>query len=99
MPRRYRHIKNYEGEILELKSQGKSNREICEKFGFEIKQLKDFITHHNTSQKKINAGISLKRKGSPPKDYVGSEQDKAAELKYILARKEVKIKSLEMNMN
>jgi hypothetical protein len=38
----------------------------------------------------------LRKKGRPPKDYVVSEQDKIAELKYILARKEAKIKSLEM---
>lgn len=96
MPRSYRHIKEYELEILELKSQGKSNREICEKFGFEMKQLKNFITRHNTNQRKLAAGIALKRKGRPPKYYVVSEQDKVAELKYILARKEAKIKSLEM---
>ena len=30
------------------------------------------------------------------KDYVVSEQDKVSELKYILARKDAKIKSLEM---
>lgn len=96
MARRYRHIKEYESEILELKSQGKTNREICEKFGFEIKQLKNFINRYNRNQRKLEARIALKRKGRPPKDYVISEQDKVAELKYILARKEAKIKSLEM---
>ena len=38
----------------------------------------------------------MRKKGRPPKDYVVSEQDRIAELKYILARKEAKIKSLEM---
>ena len=38
----------------------------------------------------------LKRKGRPPKDCVVTEQDKVAELKYILARKHAKIKLLEM---
>ena len=96
MPRSYRHIKEYELEILELKSQGKTNREICEKFGFEIKQLKNFITRHNTNQQKLTVGIALKRKGRLPKDYAVSEQDKVAKLRYILARKDAKIKSLEM---
>ncbi|MBO5746183.1 MAG: hypothetical protein J6Q76_05645 [Clostridia bacterium] len=54
------------------------------------------MTRYNTRQKKLAAGIALKRKGRPPKDYVVSEQDKVAELRYILARKEAKIKSLEM---
>ena len=38
----------------------------------------------------------MKRKGRPPKDCVVSERDKVAELKYIIARKDAKIKSLEM---
>ena len=96
MPRSYRHIKEYESEILELKLQGKTNREICEKFGFELKQLKNFINRYNTNQRKLEAGIALKRKGRPPKDYIVSEQDKVAELRYILARKEAKIRTLEM---
>ena len=96
MARSYRHIQEYEKEILEQKSQGRTNREICEKFAFSIKELKNFITRYNNNQKKLEAGIELKRKGRPPKDYVVSEQDKVTELKYILARKEAKIKSLEM---
>ena len=39
MSRGYRHIQNYEKEILELRAQGKTRREICEKFGFSIKQM------------------------------------------------------------
>ena len=96
MPRSYRHIKEYEKEIMELKAQGKTKREICEKYGFSMKQLTNFITRYNVNQRKIAAGIALKRKGRPPKDYVISEQDKVAELRYILARKDAKIKSLEM---
>ena len=34
MPRSYRHIKEYEKEILVLRKQGKTKREICEKYGF-----------------------------------------------------------------
>ena len=58
--------------------------------------MQEFKTRYNRKQRKLAAGIALKRKGRPPKDYVVSEQDKVAELKYILARKEAKIKSLEM---
>ena len=96
MPRSYRHIKEYEKEILELRSQGKTRREICEKYGFTIKQLTNFINRYNTNQKKLEVGIALRKKGRPPKDYVVREEDKVAELKYIIARKEAKIKSLEM---
>ncbi|MBQ8782132.1 MAG: hypothetical protein IJZ72_10725 [Oscillospiraceae bacterium] len=58
--------------------------------------MRDFKTRYNKKQKKIEAGIALKKKGRPPKNCVVSEQDKIAELKYMLARKEAKIKALEM---
>lgn len=96
MPRSYRHIKEYETVILSLKEEGKTNQEICERLGFEIKQLKNFINRYNRNKKKANAGMSIKRKGRAPKDYVVSEQDKVEELRYVLARKEAGIKSLEM---
>ena len=96
MPREYRNIKEYEREIFALRDEGKTNREICEKFGFKQRQLENFINRHNRNQAKLSSGISIKPKGRPPKDYVVSEEDKVAKLKYILARKEAKIKSLEM---
>ena len=34
MARVYRHIKEYEGEILRLKAEGKTKREIGEQLGF-----------------------------------------------------------------
>jgi hypothetical protein len=101
MPRSYRHIKDYEKEILELRKQGKPKREICEKYGFSMKQLTNFITRHNTNQKKVAAGIALKKKGRPRKD--GNELppsiqqlSKLTQLQYEIARKDAKIKSLEM---
>ena len=96
MPRSYRHMQDYEKEIMELREQGLTGRQIQEKFGFSKKQYKNFITRYNRRQDKIAAGIALKTKGRPPKEYIVSEQDKVAELKYILARKDAKIKSLEM---
>lgn len=38
----------------------------------------------------------MKKKGRSTKNYVVSEQNKIAELKYILARKEAKVKALKM---
>lgn len=96
MPRGYRHIKEYETEIFRLKEQGLTKREIGEKLGFSFDQVHNFISRHNSRQRKLAAGIAIKKKGRPPKDYVVSEQDKVAELRYILARKDAKIKSLEM---
>ena len=101
MPRYYRHINEYEKEILEMRKQGKSKREICEKFGFSIKQLTDFVTRYNRKQKKLAEGISIKPKGRPRKD--GSDLppsiqqlSKLTQLQYELAMKERHIKRLEM---
>lgn len=96
MPREYRHIKMYGHEILELKSQGMTTRKIGEKLGFSKKQICNFITRHNQNQRKLEAGIALRKKGRPAKDSVVTEADKMSELKYILARKEAKIQQLEM---
>ena len=96
MPRGYRHIQEYEKEILELRAQGKTGREIREKFGFSKKQYDNFITRYNRRQDKIAAGIAIKKKGRPSKDFVVTEEDKLAELRYKLARKDARIKQLEM---
>ena len=96
MPRSYRHIKEYEKEILSLKEKGLTKREIGEKLGFSYDQIHNFISRHNERQRKLSAGIVIKKKGRPPRNYVISERDKVAELRYILARKDAKIKSLEM---
>ena len=96
MPREYRHIQEYEKEILELRAKGKTRREICEKFGFSKKQIEGFITRYNRRQDKIAAGIALKKKGRPAKDSIVTEEDKLAALRYKLARKDARIKQLEM---
>ena len=96
MPRSYRHIKDYEYEIEELRKEGYTSREIGNKLGFSYKQMRNYFYRKNVTDRKIQAGIALKRKGRPPKDYVVTEESKISELRYILARKEAKIKSLEM---
>ena len=96
MSREYSHIQKYEKEILKLKEKGLTRKEIGDKLGFTSDQIHNFISRYNRNHRKLAAGIALKRKGRPPKDYVVCEQDKVAELRYILARKEAKIKSLEM---
>ena len=43
MPRNYRHIKQYETEMLKLKEKGWSIREIGNKFGLTRDQTHDFF--------------------------------------------------------
>ena len=96
MPREYRHIEEYEKEILHLGEEGKTLREIGEQLGFSYKQVRNFKTRYNEKQRKIAAGIANKKKGRPAKDSVVTEKDKLADLRYKLARKDAKIKQLEM---
>jgi len=86
----------YEQEILEMKSQGKTLREIGNQLGFSYEQVHNFISRHNEKQRKIAAGIAIKKKGIPSKNYVVTEEDKVTELRYKLARKDARIKQLEM---
>ena len=96
MSREYRKIKEYELEIKRLREEGYSGKQIAEKLGFSHKQIRNYYYRSNVEQRKVKAGIVPKRRGRPSKDYVVSEDAKVAELRYILARKEAKIKSLEM---
>jgi len=101
MPREYRNISQYEKEIIELWEQGKTLREIGEMFGFTKNQVQDFKTRYNIRQRKLAAGMTLKRKGRPRKD--GNELppsiqrlSKLIQLQYEIARQERHIKQLKM---
>ena len=96
MPREYRHIEGYEKEIIRLWEEGKTLRQIGEMLGFSYKQMRDFKTRYNQKQRKLAAGIVIKKKGRPAKNSVVTEEDKLADLRYKLARKDAKIKQLEM---
>lgn len=87
MPRKYRHIKEYEKEILELKNQGLTHRQIGERLGFSKEQIKGYLKRHNKSTQKQNASTlpaSVQRLG------------KTAQLEYEISRKDCRIKQLEM---
>jgi DNA-binding CsgD family transcriptional regulator len=96
MARSYKHIQQYEKEILELKEQGLTHRQIGERLGFTKKQVKGFFYRNKEKQRKIAAGIALRKKGRPSKDDKYTETDKVNELKYIISRKDARIKALEM---
>ena len=62
MPREYRHIKQYEKEILELKEKGLTKREIGEKFGLSKEQIKGFLKSKRRQEEKYLAGYHRRRK-------------------------------------
>jgi len=82
-------------KALALKAEGFTYQEMGHQLGYSKKQITKLITRYNSNQRKIAAGIALKKKGRPPKNYVVSERDKLTELKYILNRKDYRIKQLE----
>ena len=44
MSRKYRHIKDFEKELIEYLEQGHTLRETGDKFGFTYKEMRDFKT-------------------------------------------------------
>lgn len=101
MSREYRHISQYEKEILELKGKGNSHQEIADKLGFEKKHIKEFFHRYNRKQRKLANGIVIKPKGRPKKDGIAlppsvQKLNRLAQLQYELASKERYIKRLEM---
>ena len=101
MPREYRHISQYEKEILALKASGLTYREIGEKSGFTRKQVDEFLRRYRQKQKKLASGMTIRPKGRPRKDGAElppsvQQLSKLTQLQYELAMKERHIKRLEM---
>ena len=101
MPREYRHIKQYEKELLQLQEEGKTYRQIGEQLGLQTKKVQKFFERYRNNQKKLAAGITIKPKGRPRKDGTTlppsiQQLSKLTRLQYELAMKERHIKSLEM---
>ena len=91
-----RRISYYGKEIKELREKGLTHKEIGEELGFRREQIKKYFKREREREKKLSMGVMPKRKGRLPKNYVIKEEDKVAELQYILYRKEARIKRLEM---
>lgn len=96
MSRRYIHIQQYLPQIKELFIEGKTQKEIQKILGIEGKRpIHDLLKRERYKQRKLEAGIALKKRGRPPKNHVVLEEDKIAELRYKLNRKNAYIKRLE----
>ena len=101
MPREYRHIKQYESELLNLKNQGLTYNEIAEKIGFTKKQVQKYFERYRIEQRKLNAGQAIHKKGRPCKNIIElppsiRRLDKFAQMRYVMASKDRYIKRLEM---
>lgn len=84
MSRKYVKIDEHGKEILELKLEGKTNREIAQKLGVDRKCIRNWVTRFNRQQQKLAAGIKLRPKGRPRKDT--QPKDIVAEQAYEINR-------------
>ena len=101
MSRKYKHIIEFESEIIDMVNQGITLREIGNKLGFTYQEVQDFKTRYNKRQRKIEAGEKIHKRGRPCNkegELPPSIQrlDKLAQMRYILASKERYIKRLKM---
>ena len=98
MPREYLHIKQYEKEILQLKEEGLTHREIGERLGIEQIKIKKFVERYHAKEKKQS---EVKPKGRPRKNRQElspsvQKLSKLSQQQYELSIKERYIKRLEM---
>ena len=77
-------------DVLKMKAQGRTNHEISEYYEFKDKYvIKQLISRYNRKQKMIQAGITPRRKGSPPKGYIITEDQKDNEIKRLKMENEL----------
>ena len=96
MPRQYRYMEQYAEEILKIKAEVKTSGEIGAKLGSRKEQIHSFISRHNEKQRKVSAGIAIKKKGKSTQNSVVPEKDRITNLRYKPARKDARIKQLDM---
>lgn len=64
-------------DVIKLKSEGKTNKEIVEIFGLaNIKTVKNIVQLYNQKQRALAAGISPKKRGRTAKGYQITEDGK-----------------------
>lgn len=77
-------------EVLKLKGEGKTHREISQYFGFPDKTIiKGLIKRFNRKQRKITSGIMPRKKGRPRKNEVTAEVAKDNTIKLLKMENEL----------
>lgn len=60
---KWTNIKAIEPEIIAMRAEGKTRREIAEYFGLEKEQIKNWVNRYNREQARLAAGLPPKRRG------------------------------------
>jgi transposase len=91
MPRSYNRVKEHEAEIMAMKAEGRTSREIAEHLGFSDKKIiKQFMTRKN--QKERQAGIRTtvpQKRGRPRKRPIATENEKDNEIRRLTMENEL----------
>jgi len=88
--RQYTHIQALDAEITQMWSEGKTQREIADYYGFKDKYVvKRYLKRQRKKQRCIEAGITPRRRGRPPKGYTSTEADKDQEIKRLKMENEL----------
>lgn len=72
-------------DVLRMKQEGKSYREISEFYGFNDKKVikQWLVERHNKKMRKVAKGIMPKKKGRPRKSEIGPEEYKDYVIKQL----------------
>ena len=89
MARKYTNMKVMEAQILKMREEGKTKREIAEHLGLNKEQVKNWINRYNQAQRRFENGILPRRRGRPPKGYKPTEQEKDNEIKRLKMENEL----------
>ena len=84
MSRKYVKIDEHGKQILEMKAQGKTSREIAQMLGVDRECIRNWVFRYNRQQQKKEAGIRPRPKGRPRKD--AQPRDIIAEQAYEIQR-------------
>ena len=86
MSRKYTNIDQYEKQILSMRKEGRTHREIAESLGLEKEQIKKWLRRYRMKKEKIEAGIQIRSRGqhrnhSEPKDIIAEQAYEIQRLK------------------
>ena len=84
MSRKYVKIDEHGKQILEMKAQGKTSREIAQMLGVDRECIRNWVFRYNQQQRKMEAGIRPRPIGRPRKD--AQPRDIIAEQAYEIQR-------------
>ena len=72
---RYTHLKVLEPEIIKMREEGLSKREIAEHFSLTKEQVKELLKRYRRRERKLITGSEPGLKGRPRKDGQPPNQD------------------------